>query len=88
VDREGSDLHAFKRAVQVLSEERFPLVIFPEGEVYHINDRVTPFREGPAVIALTAIKNGDRPNYVVPCAIKYQYLDDPTPELETLMTEL
>src|ERR1700687_711410 len=44
VDREGTDLRAFKRAVQILSEEVHPLVIFPEGEVYHVNDRVTLFR--------------------------------------------
>jgi hypothetical protein len=56
--------------------------------VYHTNDRVTPFREGPAVIALTAQKHADRPVYVVPCATKYRYVRDPTPELEAVMTEL
>ena len=30
------------------------LVIFPEGEIYHCNERVTPFREGAAAIAVAA----------------------------------
>jgi 1-acyl-sn-glycerol-3-phosphate acyltransferase len=88
VDREGTDLRAFKRAVQILAAEPYPLVVFPEGEVYHINDRVTPFREGPAVMALTAVKHADRPVYAVPCAIKYEYLQDPTPQLEEVMAQI
>jgi 1-acyl-sn-glycerol-3-phosphate acyltransferase len=88
VDREGTDLAALKQAVGILSKGGHPLVIFPEGEVYHTNDRVTPFREGPAVIALTARKHADRPVYVVPCATKYRYVRDPTPELEAVMTDL
>src|SRR5262245_10346202 len=88
VDREGTDLRAFKEAVGILSRGSNPLVIFPEGEVYHTNDRVTPFRDGPAAIALTAQKHSDRPVYVVPCAIKYRYATDPTPELDGVLAEL
>jgi 1-acyl-sn-glycerol-3-phosphate acyltransferase len=88
VDREGTDLRALKQSVGILARGANPLVIFPEGEVYHINDRVTPFREGPAVIALTAQKHADRPVFAVPCATKYRYVRDPTPELETVMAEL
>lgn len=51
VEREGNDLHAFKQAVQILTDSTNPLVIFPEGLIYHINDRITPLREGPAAIA-------------------------------------
>lgn len=88
VDREGTDLHALKQAIGILSKGANPLVIFPEGEVYHTNDRVTPFREGAGAIALAAQKHADRPIYVVPCATKYHYVADPTPELEAVMTEL
>ncbi|MDA2931492.1 1-acyl-sn-glycerol-3-phosphate acyltransferase, partial [Acidobacteria bacterium AH-259-O06] len=88
VDREGSDLRAFRRAVKILQDSPYPLVIFPEGEIYHLNDRVTPFRDGPAVIALSAARRAKRPVYCVPCAIKYHYIQDPTPALEALMTEL
>ena len=34
-----------------LQQGPYPLVIFPEGEVYHINERITPFRRGAAAIA-------------------------------------
>jgi len=88
VDREGTDLQALKGAIGILSKSAHPLVIFPEGEVYHTNDRVTPFREGPATMALMALKQTERPIYVVPCATKYRYITDPTPELEAVMTEL
>ena len=88
LDREGSDLRAFKRSVKILKESKYPLVIFPEGEVYHLNDRVTPFRDGAAMIALSAARLAKRPVYCVPCALKYRYVEDPGPELETLMTDL
>lgn len=88
VDREGTDLRAYKQAVEVLSSSPYPLVIFPEGEVYHISDRLTPFREGPATIALSAAKRAKRPVVVVPAAMKYHYTEDPTPELLRLMNAL
>jgi 1-acyl-sn-glycerol-3-phosphate acyltransferase len=56
VDREGSDLKAYRQAVDVLAQRERPLVIFPEGEVYHINDRITPLRDGAATIALSALR--------------------------------
>ncbi len=88
VDREGTDLRAFKQAVKTLQNSSHPLVIFPEGEVYHCNDRVTIFREGAAAIALSAAKRAKRPIACVPCALKYEYLEDPTGELLQLMAEL
>jgi len=88
VDREGADLQAFKQAVKIVQGEPHPLVIFPEGEVYHCNDRVTPFREGAAAIALTAAKRAKRPVVCVPCALKYRYLEDPTDELLRTMDKL
>jgi 1-acyl-sn-glycerol-3-phosphate acyltransferase len=88
VDREGADLRAFKQAVKILQGEPHPLVIFPEGEVYHCNDRVTPFREGAAVVALSAAKRAKRPIVCVPCALKYRYIEDPMDELLPLMDEL
>ena len=88
VDREGTDMAALRQAREVLESKPNPLVIFPEGEVYHINERVTPFREGPSAIALMAARKSDRPIYVVPCAMRYVYTKDPTPELLKLMDEL
>lgn len=88
IEREGSDLWAFRRAVGILAQEKHPLIIFPEGDVYHLNDRVTPLREGTAMIALTALKHTRRPILIFPCGLKYQYVRDPIPELEGVMAEL
>jgi len=83
IDREGTDLSAIRQAKEILQSYKNPLVIFPEGEVYHCNSRITPFREGPAAIALMAAKKADRP-----VVLKYTYLEDPTPELLEAMDEL
>ncbi len=88
IDREGADMQAFRTAVGIVAEKNSPLVIFPEGEVYHQNDRVTPFREGPAVIALSAAKRAKRPIVSVPCALKYVYTQDPTDALLKVMDSL
>ncbi|MBD3672653.1 MAG: 1-acyl-sn-glycerol-3-phosphate acyltransferase [Planctomycetaceae bacterium] len=88
VDREGTDLRSFKQATKILQSGKYPLVIFPEGEVYHINERVTPFREGAAAIALSAARRADRKIYAIPCGLRYLYTEDPTDELLELMSQL
>jgi 1-acyl-sn-glycerol-3-phosphate acyltransferase len=85
VDREGSDLRAFRRSVEVVRDSRHPLVIFAEGEVYHNGDQVTPFRQGAAAIALAAARKARRPVVCFPAAIRYRYVEDPTPELLPLL---
>jgi hypothetical protein len=88
IDREATDRQAFKQGVRILQEERHPLVVFPEGDIYHVSDRVTPFREGAAAIALSASRRHPRQVVAVPCAIKFWYVDDVTGELEVLMSQL
>jgi len=88
IDREGTDRRAFKRAVHTLQHEAHPLVIFPEGDIYHTTDYVTSFREGAAAIALTATRRADRPVVVIPCGIKFWYLDDPTIELRRALRRI
>lgn len=88
VNREGNDLQAYRQAVKILETTSRPLVIFPEGEVYHLNERVTPFKEGTAAMALSAAKRGNRTIMAIPCALKYRYVKDPTPELEEVMSRL
>ena len=88
IDREGTDLKAFRQAVEVLQAGENPLVIFPEGEVYHTNDRITPFREGAAAAAISAARKSKQAVLCVPCGIKYQYLTDPTENLKQLMDRL
>ncbi|MFO0951482.1 MAG: lysophospholipid acyltransferase family protein [Isosphaeraceae bacterium] len=93
VDREGADLNAFRAAVEVLGQGRNPLVIFPEGEIHHLGDRVTPLREGAAAIALSAYKrlaDAGKTVWVVPVGLKYRFVDghDPLPALHEIMDEL
>jgi 1-acyl-sn-glycerol-3-phosphate acyltransferase len=87
VNREGHDLRAYRQAVSLLSESR-PLVIFPEGEVFHLNDRVMHFRRGAATAALRAARRTGRPVACVPCGIKYHYSGDPLPPLLAAMSRL
>ena len=86
VDREGCDRRAIRTAVELLATGKF-LVIFPEGEIYHLNERLTPLREGVAFMAVTAQKDLDKARpaarvWVVPTAIRYTFADDVTPVIE------
>jgi hypothetical protein len=88
VDREGADVQSLKTAVDILQNREHPLLIFPEGDVYHMNDRVTAFRDGAAAIALLAARKSDRPVSIVPVAIKRWYVQDPTPSLLLTLEKL
>lgn len=88
VDREANDIGAFRNAIDVLRERTEPLVIFPEGEIYHCNDRVMPFREGAAAIAVGAARKTDASVAMVPTAIKYRYIDDPTKAILKVLDDI
>ena len=92
VDREGCDRRAMRQASEIVSRGDW-LVVFPEGEIYHTNERLTPLREGVAFMALQAQREMDKANggksmWVVPTAIKYRYDEDITPALEKSTCEL
>ena len=88
VDREGTDIQSLKTAVDIMQNRPQPLVIFPEGDVYHTNDRVTPFRDGAAAMALMAARKAERPVVIIPVAIKRWYTQDPTPSMLNTLEEL
>lgn len=88
INREIYDVGAFRRAVDVLQNKSQPLVIFPEGDVYHLNDRTMPFRHGAAVAALLASQRGNRPVACVPCALKFRFTSDPSDHLDDLTKKL
>jgi Acyltransferase len=93
IDREGTDLRAFKTGVEILSKASYPLVIFPEGEVYYTCDRLTPLREGAVSFASTAAKrllDKGKTVWIVPAAIKYRFQEgtDPLPSLVETMDRL
>lgn len=77
VDREGSDRKAMSTAIEVLKETG-ALTIFPEGNVYFTNDRVTPFLDGAAFVGIKAQKDlaNETPVYIVPVAMKMTHILD------------
>ena len=85
VDREGTDMRALRQAMEILQQAKFPLVVFPEGEIYHINERITPFREGAASIARMAARKSTRPVACLPVGVRYYYVEDPTSDLLEVM---
>ncbi|MBI2923319.1 MAG: 1-acyl-sn-glycerol-3-phosphate acyltransferase [Planctomycetes bacterium] len=91
VDREGADRRAMRTAVELLSTGRF-LVVFPEGENYHLNDRLTPLREGVAYMAAAAQKElnerGKGRVWLVPVAIRYRFAGDVTEDLSAALERL
>jgi 1-acyl-sn-glycerol-3-phosphate acyltransferase len=87
VDREADDVRAFRQAVSILRKRPNPLVIFPEGDLYRLRDRVTPFHEGPARVALLAARGGRRV-VCLPASITYHHVGDPAPQLARLLDRL
>lgn len=81
IDREGTDLKSIKAAMRILYEGRFPLVMFPEGEIYHLNEKLTPLNEGAAILALRTAKKVNKEKqgkgaFIIPTAMKYSHIDD------------
>ena len=80
VDRDGPDLSAIKTSITLLESSSDPLVIYPEGEIYHHHERLDPLHEGVASILLKAagrMKDG-KEAYLVPVGIRFHH--DPTVE--------
>lgn len=80
VDRDGPDLSAIKTAITLLEKNSDPLVIYPEGEIYHHHERLDPLHEGVASILLKAaarLGNG-KEAYLVPVGIRFRH--DPAVE--------
>ncbi len=81
VDRESSDPRALQTAEEILREGRDALTVFPEGNVFLMNDRLTPFLDGAAYLGLRAqaALSPAFPILAVPVAIKATYRDDILP---------
>lgn len=90
VDREGSDRQAMKEAISILAGGHAPLTIFPEGNVYLMNDRLTPFLDGPSYIAFKAQQQigPDQPIMAVPVSIKITHLENQRDTLRRLLRGL
>lgn len=89
IDREGSDRRAMSAAIDTLKSGRQALTIFPEGNVYLTNDRVTPFLDGTAFIAIkaqAALK--EIPLKIVPLSLKFTHLTTPRDSVTRRMIQL
>lgn len=73
VDRDGPDLSAIKTAITLLEKGGDPLVIFPEGEIYHHHRRLDPLNEGVASILLKVAARlpEGRAAYLVPVGLRF-----------------
>jgi 1-acyl-sn-glycerol-3-phosphate acyltransferase len=92
VDREGCDRRAIRQAVELLTTGN-ALVVFPEGEIYHTNERLTPLREGVAFMAVTAQRDLEKENagrriWVAPTCIRYRYETDVMPQLQESVAQM
>ena len=91
VDREGSDKPAMEEASQTILEGKFALTMFPEGNVYLENDRVTPFHDGAAFLAIRAAKQLQEKGIRVACvqiSTKATHLEDCRPQLREVFATL
>lgn len=80
VDRDGPDIAALKTAIEIMSRGRCPLVVFPEGEIYHHHAQLDPLMEGVASIVIRAagrVAEG-KTAWLVPVALTFRH----DPEVE------
>jgi 1-acyl-sn-glycerol-3-phosphate acyltransferase len=78
VERGGDNTEAKRYAVDAVKQGHDVLVVFPEGEIYYLNDLVQPFKSGAVDIGMKAVveMQTSRPDwtvFMVPVAIKYRY---------------
>lgn len=93
VYREGLDREALKCAIQILTEARRPLVLFPEGSVSRSNDRLNHMMDGTIFIARNAAKQRAAlatPGKVVvhPVAIRYFFGGEIGPAIGPVLEEI
>ncbi len=92
VDREGTDRRAVRQAVELLATGN-SVVIFPEGEIHHLNGRLMPLLDGPAFIACKAQRElgqagSEARVWILPVGISYHFVEDVRPQLDAAMKRL
>jgi 1-acyl-sn-glycerol-3-phosphate acyltransferase len=90
--REGLDRDALNCAVEILTEARRPLVVFPEGAISRHNDRLSPMMDGVALMARAAARRRNavgRGSVVVhPVAIRYLFAGDAEAVVAPILDDL
>jgi 1-acyl-sn-glycerol-3-phosphate acyltransferase len=87
VERGGQNEVAKRYAIDIMKRGKEVLVVFPEGEIYYLNDLVQPFKGGAVDIGMRAVVEARRTRpdwtaYLIPLAIKYRYRQPIGPLLE------
>jgi 1-acyl-sn-glycerol-3-phosphate acyltransferase len=89
IDREAADRKAMAAAISTVTTGEYALNIFPEGNVYLTNDRVTPFLDGTAFIALKAQQAIDgTPVKIIPVSVKFTHLTTPREAVTQRLVDL
>lgn len=94
VKRGMGDRASIAFTLDLLTQERCRLVVFPEGGYSFQNDTVMPFRPGPVQLAFQAInrlvKQGAPPPdfYAVPLSLKYRYRGNMQPAIHNTLLRL
>lgn len=93
VERGGNDVEAKNFARSVVKDGKDVLVIFPEGEVFYLNESVQPFHSGAIEIGIQAIidkreQNENWTAHLVPISIRYRYKDSVTDVMDERITEM
>jgi 1-acyl-sn-glycerol-3-phosphate acyltransferase len=93
VYREGLDRDALKCAIQILTDAKRPLVLFPEGIVSRSNDRLNHMMDGTIFIARNAAKQRAAQTpagkvVVHPVAIRYFYQGEIGPAVGPVLQEI
>jgi len=93
IDREGTDLKSIKEAMRIVTEGKYPLVMFPEGEIYHLNEVLTSLNQGAATIMLRIAKKAKKSKdkkgvFIIPTAIKYAYIEDVSSHFPAILERL
>jgi 1-acyl-sn-glycerol-3-phosphate acyltransferase len=89
IDREAADRKAMAAAISTVTTGQYALSLFPEGNVYLTNDRVTPFLDGTAFIALKAQQAIEgTPVKIVPVSLKFTHLTTPREAVTARLVDL
>lgn len=91
------DRPSIAKTLELLSQPRCRLVMFPEGGFSFQNDTVMPFRTGAVQLAMQAMQRQMKQGtpvealedlYAVPIALKYRYHGDMAPTIEQTLKQL
>ncbi len=90
VERGAQDHQSIRYAIDIVKNGKEILVMFPEGEIYNLNESVQPFKIGVAHIGMEALKEISPAKTVAvqPVAIKYHYQKNIVATLRKRITKM